>query len=184
MLGLACVEVARRENMKKAAANVDKVDNIVTKEEGMTLKELIVKLVETGDDSKKQPELHLMTLYMEERIMKLSPEELKKEATFEEGEDLPVLSRVAIHGFPIASIARLCNVVDIDMKDTTQDTAIMLSAYQGNHDIVDYLARRDADLSIIDEHGHNYLFLGRGKCIFRTGRQISDLSCFEGSRCN
>jgi ankyrin repeat protein len=75
-------------------------------------------------------------------LMKLSEEELKKEATWKEGEKRSVFHRAAGSLLlPFDAIDRLCDAFDIDCKDGYGNTAIMIAASSGNYDIVEYLAR-------------------------------------------
>jgi ankyrin repeat protein len=107
---------------------------------------------------------YAMRLKMHNRIKKLSEEELKKEATWKEGEKRSVFHRAAGNlRLPFDAIDRLCDALGIDSKDTNGNTVIMYAASIGNYDIVEYLARnKQADLSITDIDGDNvYTVVGR-----------------------
>jgi ankyrin repeat protein len=148
-------DIARLEKMKKAAASVEKVDgDLMKEEEEMKLKELITKIsgaIISGEWS----EYRLTLVEMDQHIMKLSREELQEESAYKEGEEDSVLTRVVAFGLPFATIARLCDALGIDTKGKGSSTAIIVAAYNGNYDEVDYLAMMKADLSIINIDGHD-----------------------------
>jgi hypothetical protein len=91
------------------------------------------------------------------RIMKLSRDELKKEAAWKEGEAKSVLHLAAgfLHS-PLDAIERLVDALGIDYKDAQGGTAVMHASAYGNCDILEYLARnKQADLSIWSSESGN-----------------------------
>jgi hypothetical protein len=143
------------EKMKKAAASVEKVDGDLKKgEEEMKLKEVTVCVGNMYISNSGTPsERLLLELKIDKRIMKLSPEQLQEEATFKEGDEWSVLTVATACRLSVVSIARLCNTVNINTKDKVSRTAILQAAYNGDYDLVDYLAMMKADLSIIAING-------------------------------
>jgi hypothetical protein len=135
---------------KKAVASDEKVESKKEGEE-MKLKELCEKLGKTCRFISMKEHCSAL-LEVVQRIMKLSPEELRKEAAFEEGD---YYSLLASPHLPLVYIAKLCTVLDIDLRDGRGNTAIILAAFNGYYDTVDYFARSNADLSIINNRGQN-----------------------------
>jgi ankyrin repeat protein len=142
-------------------------------EEGRNLNEL---LKESFDSSSEWSVRHAARLMIYNRIMKLSMEELKREAAWKAGEDDSVLHQAAgdlplpvdaitrlCAAVPIDAITRLCAAVGIDCKDARGRTVIMHAAAYGYYDIVQYLARnKQADLSIKSKSGFNvYTIVGK-----------------------
>ena len=59
-----------------------------------------------------------------------------------------------LNNLPLAAIDRLWGAVG-DAKNGYGCTTNMFAARYANYDIVDYLAKRKVDLSIIDSYGNN-----------------------------
>jgi hypothetical protein len=133
----------------------------------------------TNADS-KWSDRRASSLQFYNRVMKLSPSDLKKEAKTEKGEARPVLLMAAASfRFPFDAIDRLYDAVGLESTDPYGCTAIIFAAAYGAANMVDFLARnKRADLSIVNVIGDN-VFDSVGSAPNIAREENEDVSCIE-----